>query len=212
MIVTNISSDSHSIKNLKMCKTCKKSQMTNTCGLLDALVPILVYFSDILSYEKVVIEYREENCFSRYIDTAQKAGFILCIYSMFYSSCEFFGQFNFLLKYYKVNITYDIFMHLILTTALLQRQLDLNEVHEKIDIFSEVKVLTNEFHRRLICILEDARSIQNKDAAVNALNIIFSLNSLSSDFLKTYYQDFTKHIKRIRTDIEPRPTPPPQSS
>ncbi len=120
---------------------------------------------------------------------------------MFHSSCEFFNQFNFLLKYYKVNITYEIFMHLVLTTSLLQRQLDLNEVHEKIDIFSEVRVMMQEFRERLVCILDDARSLQHKDAAVNALNIIFSLNNLSAYHLKEYYKEVVGQIGAIRARI-----------
>jgi hypothetical protein len=196
-IETNILADI-SIKNPKMCNKCHKSKETNHCNLLQALVPILVYFSDFLSFEEVVVEYEEENCSSRYVETAQRAGFILCLYAMFHSSCDYFSQFNFILKYYRVNITYEIFMHLILTTALLKRQVDLDSVHDKVDVFAEVKAMAAEFHNRLTYILEDARAIERKDAAVNALNIIFSLNSLSADYLKEYYREFLENIKRIR--------------
>lgn len=200
-VVTNVQVDSCTAKGMKMCRKCAKSKTTNTCNLLDALVPILVYFSDILSYETVLIEYKNENCFVQCVESAQKAGFVVCIYAMFHSSCEFFSQFNFLLKYYKVNITYEIFMHLVLTTSLLQRQLDLNEVHEKIDIFSEVRMMMQEFRERLVCILDDARSLQHKDAAVNALNIIFSLNNLSAYHLKEYYKEVVGQIGAIRARI-----------
>ena len=50
----------------------------------------------------------------------------------------------------------------------------------------------------LAYILEDARAIEKKDAAVNALNIIFSLNSLSADYLKEYYQDFLDNIATLQ--------------
>lgn len=195
-IETNILEDI-SIENVRMCNKCQKSKETNHCNLLQALVPILVYFSDFLSFEEVIVEYEEENCFSRYVETAQRAGFILCLYAMFHSSCDYFSQFNFILKYYRVNITYEIFMHLILTTALLKRQVDLDSVHDKVDIFAEVKAMAAEFRNRLIYILEDARAIEKKDAAVNALNIIFSLNSLSADYLKEYYREFLTNIKHI---------------
>lgn len=71
-------------------------------------------------------------------------------------------------------------------------------MHDKVDVFAEVKAMAAEFHNRLTYILEDARAIERKDAAVNALNIIFSLNSLSADYLKEYYREFLENIKRIR--------------
>ena len=197
-IETNIATDATTIKNPKMCNKCRKSRVTHNCNLLQALVPILVYFSDFISYEKVVIEYNEENCMARYVETAQRAGFILCLYAMFHSSCDYFSQYSFILKYYRVNITHEIFMHFVLTTALLKRQVDLDTVHEKIDLFEEVKTMAAEFRNRLVYILEDARSIEKKDAAVNALNIIFSLNTLSAEYLREYYKDFLENIKKIQ--------------
>jgi hypothetical protein len=196
-IETNIPTDTITMKDPKMCNKCQTSRLTHTCNLLQALVPILVYFSDFLSFEKVVVEYEEQDCSCRYVETAQRAGFILCLYAMFHSSCDYFSQFNFILKYYRVNITYEIFMHLMLTTAVLKRQVDLDAVHDKVDLFAEVKAMAAEFRNRLTYILEDARAIEKKDAAVNALNIIFSLNSLSADYLREFYKDFLKSIKGI---------------
>lgn len=195
----NIALDSVDMDNAKMCNQCINSKMTHSCNLLQALMPILVYFSDVLSYENVIVEFEEEKCTVRFEETAQRAGFILCLYAMFYSSCEYFSRFNFILKFYRIDITYDIFMHFILTTALLKRQIDLNTVHETVDIFTEVKAMAHEFRSRLRYILEDARCLEKKDAAVNALNIIFSLNSLSGEYLREFYQEFLDNIKKIPT-------------
>jgi hypothetical protein len=195
---TNIPSEAVILKDPKMCHKCRKSRVTKNCNLLQALIPILVYFSDFLSYEEVVVEFEEGNTSARFVETAQRAGFILCLYAMFYSSCEYFSQFSFILKYYRINITYEIFMHFILTTSLLKRQVDLDAVHDTVDIFAEVRGMAEEFRTRLHYILEDARVLEKKDAAVNALNIIFSLNSLSGEYLKEYYKDFLGNIKKIR--------------
>jgi|GEM_PF-2630623 len=197
-VETNIPTDPGTLRDAKICNRCQRSKLTHTCNLLEALVPILVYFSDFLSYENVVIEYKETNCLARYTVSAQRAGFILCLYAMFYSSCAYFSQYSFILKYYRVNITYEIFMHFVLTTALLKRQVDLNPVHEKIDLFEEVKAMAEEFRNRLMYILEDARAIEKKDAAVNAINIIFSLNTMSAEYLREYYGEFLENIKRIQ--------------
>jgi len=197
-VETNIPTDATTLRDPKICNKCNKSKITHTCNLLQALVPILVYFSDFLSYEKVVLEFREENCAARYTVPAQRAGFILCLYAMFYSSCDYFSQYSFILKYYRINITYEIFMHFVLTTALLKRQVDLDSVHEKIDVFEEVRAMAREFRNRLIYILEDARAIEKKDAAVNALNIIFSLNAMSAEYLREYYREFLENISRIQ--------------
>ena len=180
-----------------ICRRCTSGKTLNHCNLLEALIPVLVYFSDLLSYEHVFIEYHEDNYTASFQDTGQRAGFILCIYTMFYSSCEFFRKFRPILKFYRANITYEIFMHLILTTALIKRQIDLNETHSYVDLFSEVKNLTVEIKERLLFIFQDAKLFQDKDAAVNALNIFFSLNDLSAENLKKYYSDLVSEIDGI---------------
>jgi len=195
---SNMPPDAVIIQNPKMCHKCHKSKLTDNCNLLQALIPILVYFSDFLSYEEVVVEYHEGSTTAHFVESAQRAGFVLCLYAMFYSTCEYFSQFSFILKYYRINITYEIFMHFMLTTALLKRQVDLDTVHDTVDIFAEVRAMAEEFRNRLYFILEDARILEKKDAAVNALNIIFSLNSLSGEYLKEYYREFLTSIRRIR--------------
>lgn len=195
---TNIPPEAVILNDPKMCHKCRKSRVTHNCNLLQAVIPILVYFSDFLSYEEVVVEFTEGSTTARFVETAQRAGFVLCLYAMFHSTCEYFSQFSFILKYYRINITYEIFMHLILTTSLLKRQVDLDAVHDTVDIFAEVRAMAEEFRNRLRYILEDARSLEKKDAAVNALNIIFSLNSLSSEYLREYYQEFLDNIHKIR--------------
>lgn len=196
---TNIPAEAVVMHNPKMCHKCRKSRVTDNCNLLEALIPILVYFSDFLSYEEVVVEFSEGSTSARFVESAQRAGFVLCLYAMFHSSCEYFSQFNFILKYYRINITYEIFMHFILTTALLKRQVDLDAVHDTVDIFTEVRAMAEEFRNRLCYIMEDARTLEKKDAAVNALNIIFSLNSLSGQYLREYYQDFLNNIRQFQT-------------
>ena len=197
-VETNIPTEAITLRNPKICNRCPQSKRTHTCNLLKAVVPILVYFSDFLSYENVLIEYLETNCRAQYVVPAQRAGFILCLNAMFYSSCDYFSQYSFILKYYRINITYEIFMHFVLTTALLKRQVDLNSIHEKIDVFEEVKGMADEFRNRLMYILEDARAIEKKDAAVNALNIIFSLNTMSAEYLREYYREFLQNLKRVQ--------------
>lgn len=213
-IETNIPIAPATLRDAKICNRCQRSKITHTCNLLQALVPILVYFSDFLSYESVVMEYKETNCTARYVVSAQRAGFILCLYAMFHSSCAYFSQYSFILKYYRINITYEIFMHFVLTTALLKRQVDLNQVHEKIDVFEEVKAMAREFRNRLMYILEDARAIEKKDAAVNAINIIFSLNTMSAEYLREYYREFLENIKRIQLvhDDSPEPGAAPRAA
>lgn len=196
---TNIPAASIVLQDPKMCNKCRTSKITHNCKLLEALIPILVYFSDFLSYEEVVVEFSEGSTSARFVETAQRAGFVLCLYAMFHSSCEYFSQYSFILKYYRINITYEIFMHFILTTSLLKRQVDLDSVHDTVNIFSEVRAMADEFRNRLRFIMEDARFLEKKDAAVNALNIIFSLNSLSGEYLQEYYREFLGNIKRIQT-------------
>lgn len=204
LVETNIPTEAVKLKNPKICNRCYASKITHTCNLLKAIVPILVYFSDFLSYENVEVEYKEKTYYAKYVVPAQRAGFILCLNAMFYSACDYFSQYSFILKYYRIDITYEIFMHFVLTTALLKRQVDLDTIHEKIDMFEEVKAMANEFRNRLMYILEDARAIEKKDAAVNALNIIFSLNTMSAEYLREYYREFLANIRNLHLGYEER--------
>ena len=67
-----------------------------------------------------------------------------------------------------------------------------------------LRAKTDEFRNRLMYILEDARAIEKKDAAVNALNIIFSLNTMSAEYLREYYREFLANIRNIHLGYEER--------
>lgn len=197
-IETNLLSEAV-LSDPKMCNKCQESKVHNSCNLLRAVVPVLLYFSDLLSYEEVTVTYAEDAYTATFTVPAQRAGFILCLYTMFHSTCDYFSQFRFLLPYYRVNITYEIFMHMILTTFLLKRQTEGVLDADQGDIFAEVKAMATEFRDRLSYILEDARSIEKKDAAINALNIIFSLNSLSADYLWEFQRNFHRLLQGLKS-------------
>lgn len=177
------------IENPLCCRKCYDGELLNHCNLLDALLPVLVYFSDLFSFEQVVINYEEGNKKVVFTDTAAQACFILCIYVMCHSACDFFKRFKPFLKPYKINITHEIFLHFVLTTALIRRQLDYNDIAPKIDIFTEVKGFMDEVNRRMAFILQNIKPFYSKDAAINSLNTMFSLSLISSEYLKEYYHD-----------------------
>ena len=81
---SNMPPDAVIIQNPKMCHKCHKSKLTDNCNLLQALIPILVYFSDFLSYEEVVVEYHEGSTTAHFVESAQRAGFVLCLYAMYW--------------------------------------------------------------------------------------------------------------------------------
>jgi hypothetical protein len=142
------------IKNPQFCRRCYDGKILNHCNLLDALLPVLVYFSNLSSYEQVTITYEEGNKKITFLDTATQACFILCIYAMCHSTCDFFKRFKPFLKFYKINITHEIYLHFVLTTALIRRQLDYYDVAPKVDIFTEVKWFMDEANERMIFILK----------------------------------------------------------
>ena len=179
------------------CGTCRGDSDLGGCNLLRSLTPVICYFSDIVSYEEVAVEILKDKYDIRYPETAQKICFAICVYAMFYSSCAFFSQFKFLLKYYRANFDPEAYMHMVLTTSLLKRQVDLKSVHDHVDIFHEVARLNEEFKRRLEYVFSEAKFFENKDAAINAISIAFSLNTLTTEALKDFYEDFLQHIKRL---------------
>jgi len=196
-IETSLTVPYNYIKNPVICQKCHTGKSLNHCDLLESLLPVLVFFSDLVSFENIYVVYEEDNYRSTFLETAQRAGFILCIFIMFHSNCDFFYRFKPFLKFYRANITYEIFLHFILTTALIKRQIDLNEIHSHIDLFSEVKKFSSEIKERILCIFNDAKMIHGNDAAINALNIIFSLSDLSADGLKDFYEELILQIKNI---------------
>ena len=102
-----------------------------------------------------------------------------------------------MLDYYRANITPEAYMHMILTITLIKRQVDLNKIYDRVDVFYEVEKLNNKFKMRLLHVFDEAKFFQQKDAAVNAVNIAFSLNTLSAENLEFFYEDFLENIKSL---------------
>jgi hypothetical protein len=198
LLTTNIASENLPYYEREGCGLCRNEDGRANCNLANVMAPVLYYFSDIISYDEVTVDFSRKKYRSQYIETAQKACFAVCVYAMFYSSCEFFQQFKFLLRYYRANIDPDAYMHMILSTALIKRQVDLKTVHDHVDIFHEVARLASALEKRLARIFAEAKGFQKKDAAVNAIAIAFSLNTLSSEALKEFYEDFLERIRHIR--------------
>lgn len=196
-LTTNIPVDSLPEYHGHGCGSCHEVQTSHGCNLLTSLAPIIYYFSDIISYEEVSVEFCRDRYHSTYPETAQKICFALCVYAMFYSSCKFFGQFKFLLKYYRANFDPDAYMHMVLTTALIRRQVDLKTIHDHVDIFQEVAMFNERFKKRLQLVFGEARYFENKDAAINAITIAFSLNTLTTEALKDFYEEFLDNIKKL---------------
>jgi len=197
-LTTNVPKRSIPFYKDRGCSICDGVKNNESCNLLSSLAPVLYYFSDIVSYEEVMVEFKKERYHSKYPETAQKACFAVCVYAMFYSSCNLFGQFKFLLDYYRANITPDAYMHMVLTTTLIKRQVDLNEIYDRVDVFHEVEKLNDKFKSRLLHVFDEAKFFQQKDAAVNAVNIAFSLNTLSAENLEFFYEDFLENIKSLK--------------
>ena len=179
------------------CGDCRVVNKTCSCNLLESLAPIILYFSDIFSFDDVAIEIEKGKYKIQYHETAQKVCFSVLVYAMLNSSCSFFNQFKFLLKYYHANFDPDAYMHMVLTTALIRRQVDLRSVHDHVDLFHEVARFNVEFQKRLQWVLREARFYQNKDAALNAVCIAFSLNTLTAEGLEQFYEEFLTNIKRL---------------
>ena len=180
------------------CGACYEENKFGGCNLLSSLSTILYYFSDIISYEEVAVEMVKGKYEIKYKDTAQNVCFSVCVYAMFNSSCKFFSKFRFLLRYYHANFDPDAYMHMVLTTSLIRRQVDLKSVHDHVDLFHEVARFNEEFQKRLQFVLREAKFYQDKDAAINAINIAFSLNTLATEDLKDFYEDFLHDIKMLK--------------
>lgn len=186
---SNLWLPSNFIENQHLCKKCHEGSALNHCNLLDSILPTLIYFSDIVSCEIVTIYYGEENHLVTFSEPAQNACFIVAFYAMCYSKCDFFKRLKPFLKLYRIHITQEIFMHFILTTALIKIQLGHDHVDPKIDIFLEVKKFMGEINEKLTHILKNTKKFSTKDAAVNSLNIFFSLSHLSSEYLDEFYKE-----------------------
>lgn len=185
------------IENPSCCQKCYEGKTFNHCSLLDALLPVLVYFSELNSFESVKITYEEGHHKATFLEPAQSACFVVTLYAMCYSKCDFFCRFRPFLKLYRIHITSEIFMHFVLTTALVRRQLEFDGISPKIDIFTEVKKFMNEVNQRMVYILKNTKLFSKKDAAINSLTTIFSLSLLSSEYLKDYYQELIEIIGNL---------------
>lgn len=195
-IESSFSVDYERIAPPKICGRCDESHRTGKCRLLNALAPTLIFFSEISSTEKVTVEYSKPDFYTRYQATAQQAGYVLCHNLIVFSPCDYFGKFKFLMDYYEHNFTYNMHMHMTLTTALLRNYIK-GRCPSKEELFTEIRKTNKEFRERLLFILEDIRLVAEKDAALNAFNIIFGLLTLSSEFMEEFYAELTQRLESI---------------
>jgi hypothetical protein len=195
-IESSFSVDYERLSPPKICGRCAESHRTGKCRLLNALAPTLIFFSDLSSTENVTLEYTREDFYSRYQATAQQAGYVLCHNIIVSSDCDYFGKFKFLMDYYAHNFTYNMHMHMVLTTALLREYIK-GHFPSKDNLFAKIRQGNKEFRDRLQFILEDVKMVAEKDAALNAFNIIFGLLTLSSDFMEEFYAELSKRVENM---------------
>jgi len=192
---TNIYSSTSCLES-EVCTCCDIGGMDTDCKFIKTVSPIAVYFSDIISHENISLYYCNEDGVTWYVDTADNVAFTLFVYSSFYSSCAFFDKFKFLLKYYPPRITTDIYMHMVLTTAIASRQENLKNI-STIDVLERIRDHSNELEKRLFKLLRIVRILQNKDAAINAVNMAFVMNDASRFSIERHYHEFSTHIHRL---------------
>lgn len=179
---------------------CIGNKLCRTCTLLESLYPICLYFSEIISHEKVTFRYEAGDMHIEYKEPAQNACLTLMIYAFFYSRCPFFSRFLFLLKYYPPRITHDIYLHMLLTTIFFSREINFAN-SERINIYERLKQYNTDLKSRLSKLMGMFRSLQHEDAAVNSLTIAFALILLSEDEIEEKYKEFSENIHNILKDF-----------
>jgi hypothetical protein len=166
------------------------------CKLLDALVPILLYFSAMHSYEMVTIERLEGEDYGRISRTAQEACFILCTHAMIHSSCDFFGDDHILFDHYRMDLSTDTMLLFILTINLLRWYLR-KDPRESLDLNQSMQRVSQAVRGRLLHILAEARGMQQQDAALNAVNTMFNLHQLSLIQLEEHAAELGRRLRLV---------------
>jgi hypothetical protein len=160
-------------------------------------LPIFHYFSDVLSYEKVCVEFKDGDFICQYCLTASEACFCIASHAMLCSSCGFFNQFRFLLKYYRFVIDLESYMHMLITTVLIKVCAVDGKLCDKDEIYREVKQFCMEYEKRLTLVYAEVGHYNNKDAALNGMIIAFNLNQISVKGFRHYYDMISKSISGI---------------
>lgn len=195
-ITTNVAPSRQPWPIIPQCPDCSTRVKDDHCKLLEALLPVIIYFSELTSHERVHL-CREDDSFQEcFYDTAQTIGFILCVYASLHSGCIHFNKYRFLLKYYRINAFYETYLHILLTAKFLEKEADKQKTAPRRNIFIETWAMSQQLTMKIHNIFDVAKRINNKDAAINALNIMLNIGALSSEHLKEYYEKCNQPLKR----------------
>ncbi|WP_029896120.1 hypothetical protein [Desulfohalovibrio reitneri] len=177
------------------CPTCRAD--SDECQALRMILPVLRFFSTVTSSERVKVAYKDETISAVHETSAQRAAFLVMMHGLVLSRCVLFNRFRFLLNLYKFRLDEHIFFHMLVTYSLLNAMFEGRETNED-EVRHRIAEYTSEIKSRLHRILRGARQLGDKDAALNGLNIIFSVNQLSRDTLGGI-------LKQFRDELTPSP-------
>jgi hypothetical protein len=158
---------------------CRAGLVAGGCLLVANVAPVLDYFSEIASHERVRVRYRENGYWACFEESGQRAAFVLLTWGMLHSTCPFFSRFAPLLAHYRVNLTGEMFLHLVLTTGLLDPPSRAAKARGGLQ--ASLRRTRRDIEARLRPLLAEARRRQHKDAAVNAVTILYSCNTLATE-------------------------------
>jgi len=148
------------------------------CLLLQAVTPVLEYFSEVVSHEPAILRFHAAAITTESLETGQTAACRVLLAAMLHSSCPFFSRISPRFGQDPSVGVYDLFMGMARNMAMLTVLAELLGGVAKPRAQSAAGYFARQLKPYLERILQEARRRRRQDAAVNAVVMLFSCNSL----------------------------------
>lgn len=164
---------------------CPAARMAGGCRATAAAIPVLDAFSRITSYEGVRVVRHSGEQAEVFEETGQRAALRLLVAALNHSGCPFFGRFSPLPEDGPLSRTYAAFVR---AARAMLHDSEADTVVETADhvglILDEVEGIGRQVEDHLQPLLREARRRCDKDAAVNAVVLLFSGSRLACEHLQ----------------------------
>ncbi|EHJ47760.1 hypothetical protein DFW101_1752 [Solidesulfovibrio carbinoliphilus subsp. oakridgensis] len=163
---------------------CRRSEPEERCLVARTVLPTLEYFSQVVSHQKVLVSCRDDRVTTIIEETGQEAAFRLLASGLGHAPCPFFRRFVSDPAGRTGGDAATAFAHLARSLIFAAGDTDMLDPATQTLLRAVAGRVGREIETHLQPVLLEARRRCRRDAAINAVIMLFSVNTLAAEALR----------------------------
>uniref|UniRef100_I2Q470 Uncharacterized protein n=1 Tax=Desulfovibrio sp. U5L TaxID=596152 RepID=I2Q470_9BACT len=163
---------------------CRRSEPEEGCLVARAVLPALEYFSEVVSHQRVLVSCRDDQVTTIIEETGQEAAFRLLASGLGHAPCPFFRRFALDPAGQSGGDAATAFAHLARSLIFAEGETGMLDAATLSLLQAVAGRVGREIETHLQPVLLEARRRCRRDAAINAVIMLFSVNTLAVEALR----------------------------